>query len=180
MSAAYVRNDYFNWLTSRVGGRTKVASFEKLLWRLHETDFRWKLPMDENRASDGVALRWTYACEMHKEQMYDEIADALDGECSVLEMMVALAIRCEETMDDISVGNRTSQWFWEMIKSLGLGAMHDNRFDSDCVNDILETFLDRKYAPDGRGGLFTIRNCEKDLRKVEIWSQLWWFFESRP
>lgn len=180
MSAAYVRNDYFDWLTGRIGGRSKVASFEKLLWRLHETDFRWKLPMDENRASDGIALRWKYAYDTHKENMYDEILDALDGDCSVLEMMVALAIRCEETMDDISVGNRTSQWFWEMVKSLGLGAMYDNRFDSDCVNDILETFLDRKYAPDGRGGLFTIRDCEKDLRKVEIWSQLWWFFESRP
>lgn len=180
MSAAYVRDDYFNWLTGRIGGCVTAASFKKLLWRLHETDFRWKLPMDENRASDGIELRWSYTCETHKTAMYDEIKRALEGECSVLEMMVALAIRCEETMDDVTVGNRTSYWFWEMVKSLGLGAMHDNRFDSDYVNDILETFLDRKYAPDGRGGLFTIRNCEHDLRKVEIWSQLWWFIDSRP
>lgn len=180
MSATCVRDNYFNWLTGLVGGRGNVAYFKKLLWRLHETEFRWKLAMDENRASDGIALRWRYVCEMHAENRYDEITKALDGDCSVLEMMVALALRCEETMDDIAVGNRTSQWFWEMVKSLGLGAMTDNRFDSDCVNDILETFLDREYEPDGRGGLFTIRRCREDLRKVDIWTQLWWFFESRP
>ena len=36
----------------------------------------------------------------------------------------------------------------------------------------------REYAPDGRGGLFTIRNCEEDLRKVEIWYQLCWYLDT--
>ena len=39
--------------------------------------------------------------------------------CSVLEMMVALAICCEETyMDNPNIGNRTGQWFWNMVKNI--------------------------------------------------------------
>lgn len=178
MSTTYVRDDYFDWLVGLIGGRNRTPSFRKLLLRLHETEFRWRMPMDENRADDGISLRWKYTYDNHKESVYDDIKKALAGSCSVLEMMVALAIRCEDTMDDASVGNRTNQWFWEMIKSLGLGSMYDSRFDSDYVNDTLNTFMDRHYAPDGRGGLFTIHGCDEDLRKVEIWSQLWWFLDT--
>lgn len=51
------------------------------------------------------------------------IASYLDNRpCSVLEMIIALAIRLEEhIMDDPDIGNRTGQWFWDMIVSLGLG-----------------------------------------------------------
>mgnify|MGYP003235589453 FL=1 len=91
-------------------------------------------------------------------------------------MILALAIRCEETiMDDPSIGDRTQQWFWGMITNLGLGSMTDSRFDRDAANDILERFLDREYEPDGKGGLFTVRNCDSDLRDVEIWYQMCWY-----
>jgi hypothetical protein len=93
-------------------------------------------------------------------------------------MMVALAIRAEETMDDPNVGDRTSQWFWHMITSLGLGPMTDNQFDRIQVIDILERFMDRHYAANGKGGLFYIRNHDRDLREVEIWYQLCWYLDS--
>ena len=94
-------------------------------------------------------------------------------------MMVALAIRCEETiMDDPQVGSRTGQWFWGMINNLGLGAMIDEKFDKNYVKEIVDRFLNRDYEPDGRGGLFTIRHCEDDLRNVEIWNQLCWYLDS--
>jgi hypothetical protein len=105
--------------------------------------------------------------------------NALDGPCSVLEMMIALAIRCEETiMDDPDIGDRTRQWFWGMIINLGLGGMTDANFDPDFVDDSVLRFLNRDYEPDGRGGLFTIRNCHRDLRDVEIWYQLCWYLDS--
>ena len=107
------------------------------------------------------------------------ITDEWDEPCSVLEMMVALAIRCEESiMDNPVYGDRTGQWFWNMIVSLGLGSMTDEMYDRDYVDNIVDRFLDRDYSPDGRGGLFTIRNCEYDLRDVEITHQLYWYLDT--
>ena len=97
----------------------------------------------------------------------------------MLEMMIALAIRCEETiMDDPRYGNRTKQWFWNMTKSLGLNYMNDYFFDRDKFHEIMDKFSKRDYKPDGEGGLFTIRGCRKDLRKHDIWTQLCWYLDS--
>ena len=86
--------------------------------------------------------------------------------------MVALALRCEETiMDDPTLGNRTGQWFWGMITSLGLGSMSDDKYDKAYVNAIISRFLSRDYEPNGKGGLFTVKNCEQDMRDIEIWHQ---------
>ena len=78
-------------------------------------------------------------------------------------------------MDDPRIGDRTSQWFWGMIVNLGIGAMNDDRFDEKYVDEVIERFLNREYEPDGRGGLFTVKNCDTDLRNVEIWYQLCWY-----
>ena len=75
-------------------------------------------------------------------------------------------------MDDPEIGNRTGQWFWGMLVSLGLGSMSDARFDPVAVDDILGRFLDHDYSPDGRGGLFTVREPRFDMRSVEIWYQM--------
>ena len=98
--------------------------------------------------------------------------------CSVLEMMVALAIRCEETiMDNPAYGDRTAQWFWGMIRTLGLYSMTDDRFDQEYVDMVIDRFLNRDYEPNGEGGLFKINNCKYDLRKIEIWYQLCWYLD---
>lgn len=173
-----INNDYFEWLYDSVCRKryAKDISFRKLLMHLHRTEFIYTIPMDENRAENGLNLRYIFACE------YDGCDDAdsyIEGPCSVLEMMVALAIRCEkEIMDDPRVGDRTGQWFWGMIVNLGLGSMLDDRYDRDYVTDILDRFLHREYEPDGTGGLFRIRNCTEDLRKVQIWHQLCWYLDS--
>lgn len=164
-------NDYFEWMSDIVCGErySKEISFRKLLMHLHNTEFRYSISKDKNRAVDGISLRYKYAIH----HGYLEEPECLDGPCSVLEMMVALAVRCEATlMDDTRYGDRTRQWFWGMIANLGLGSMVDGRFDRDLVNDILNTFMDRKYARDGKGGLFTVRDCRYDMRKIEIWAQL--------
>lgn len=174
-----INDEYFEWMSDIVCGRrySKEISYRKLLMFLHNTEFRYSIPKDRNRAEDGICLRYRFTLDND----YDEfmIAEYIVGPCSVLEMMVALAIRCEESiMDDPNVGDRTSQWFWGMISNLGLGAMSDSRFDRDYVFEIVERFLDRDYSPNGKGGLFTVRHCDKDLRKVEIWYQLCWYLDS--
>lgn len=80
-------------------------------------------------------------------------------------------------MDNPQIGDRTGQWFWGMIVSLGLGNMDDSRFDKAFVSQVLETFINREYSPEGVGGLFTIRYCEQDLRDVEIWYQMCWYLD---
>ena len=76
------------------------------------------------------------------------------------------------------MGIRTGQWFWTMLTNLGLGGMTDDNFNRLIADKIISTFLKRKYDPDGKGGLFRIRNCDRDLRKVEIWRQLCWYLDS--
>ena len=177
-----VTNEYFEWMVDLVCGDLfdKGISYRKVLSYLHTVQFRYTVHMDENREGDGVALRDRFmrtAGDKGDARDYIYIFDD-PNKCSVLEMMIALAVRCEETiMDDPNVGNRTSQWFWGMVTSLGLGSMTDTRFDKIFVADTIERFLDRKYEPNGKGGLFTMRHTNCDLRKVEIWSQLCWYLD---
>ena len=171
---AKIKADYFDWMVEIIceGRHRNPYSYGKLLTFLHKTKFRYFVKRDENRAGDGVNLRRRFAL-LHDDDCYDEIMDALSGPCTVLEMMIALALRCEETiMDDPKVGNRTQQWFWYMLKSLGISTMTDKRFDEREAVDIIDRFLERDYEPDGRGGLFIVRNCDRDLRTIEIWHQL--------
>jgi len=173
----YIRDLYFDWMYKIVSDEqfSEQFSYKKLFRRLHDTDFVYSIPKDENRAEDGKDLRRRFGFAV-------QIVGAernLQGPCSVLEMMIALAVRCEETiMDDPSYGDRTGQWFWGMIVSLGLGAMDDSRYDEDRVDYILDKFLDREYEPNGKGGLFTIKNCETDMRDVEIWIQMLWYLDA--
>jgi hypothetical protein len=150
----------------RVGG---AVSYRKLFTFLHDVEFVHFVPHDENRADDGIALRYRY-CQIHR---CEDMEYYLSGPCSVLEMMVALAIRCEERiMCDFEKGDRTAQWFWSMITSLGLGGMTDYNFNEWVAGDIITRFLNREYDRDGKGGLFTIRRWNRDARDVEIWHQL--------
>lgn len=172
-----IKDEYFDWLYNYVckGRSHDKISYRKLLYFLHQVEFTFSIPNDINRARDGVDLRYRFA--MLKDDDY--IMDVLDGPCSVLEMMVAIAIRCEESiMDDTRYGDRTGQWFWSMMSNLGIGLMNDDVFDEDFVEETIYNFLDRRYMPDGRGGLFYIKGCEDDLRKLEIWTQLCWYLDN--
>lgn len=171
-----INNDYFEWLCESVDSKrfSKRVSYRKLLMHLHNIEFTWFIPHDDNRADDGIKLRRRFALDRNDLELVDYIL----GPCSVLEMMVALAIRCETIMDDTMMGNRTGQWFWEMIRNLDLSSMKDANFDRDYVDDVIARLLDREYEPDGRGGLFTVKHCDHDMRTVEIWCQLSWYLDS--
>lgn len=165
--------EYFNWLCGIVCRNrfSKNISYQRLLDCLHSIEFRVVIPNDINRAKDGVDMRRRYYLT------YGNIID--DGSpCTVLEMMVALTVRCEENiMDNPSFGDRTGQWFWSMISTLGLSDMTDNHFDEEFVREKIDIFLNREYEPNGQGGLFKIRHCRRDLRRVEIWYQLCWYLD---
>jgi hypothetical protein len=151
----------------------------RLLRHLHDIEFRYIIDRDQNQAAHGVNLRWKFAINHYDADYAIRITDDWDEPCSVLEMLVALAIRCEENiMDDPQFGDRTSQWFWKMIINLELGGMSDDSYDDVYVYHVVNRFLNREYSPDGRGGLFYIHDCDYDLRDVEITKQLYWYLDT--
>lgn len=169
-----LKERYFNWMYGIVIGPSK-ASYRKLLKRLNEISFTYTLPMDSNREQDGIDLRYRFG---HANGVSERIiVNALDiHDCSVLEMMVALAIHCEEdVMDDPDAGNRTPKWFMDMVGNLGLLGMDDTHYNKEYIDHRIDIFLNRKYSPDGKGGLFHLKRCHEDLTKVQIWYQMNWY-----
>lgn len=164
---------YFSWMVRKCRCEDRV----KLLGLLDSISFTYIIPLDANRAEDGIDLRYRFAYENAISE--SEIHDTIDRRpCSVLEMMVALAIRCEETiMSDPEYGDRTYIWFKEMLTSLGFDRIYDDNFVREYCVDHIYRFLNRDYKPTGEGGLFTVFD-RGDLRHVEIWYQAMWYLTS--
>ena len=174
MTQEEIKNRYLEWMYGIVcdDQYTEDLTYHKLFDILNSTEFYYSIPMDGNRAEDGVNLRYRFGDNSGIDHRI--IASELDDHpCSVLEMMIALALRIEDSiMDNPDIGNRVGQWFWEMIVSLGLGGMNDRNFDVDFVDDKLRIFLNREYDRDGNGGLFHTSDSSKDMRNTEIWYQM--------
>lgn len=168
---------YFDWLCSFIldsKKQHKGMKYFELLSYLHSRDFEYILELDGNRAEDGINLRYRFGSELGYSD--HTIATYLYGKCSVLEMMVALAIRCEtHIMDNPEIGDRTSEWFWGMITNLGIRAMSDEYFDEARVEKTINKLLNREYGINGEEGLFTIKHTGRDIRKVDIWYQMCWY-----
>lgn len=168
-----LNTEYFEWLCSliRDSKPMKHVSYRKLMQYLYKEEFIYVLPMDGNRYDDGINLRYRFGYEYNIEDPV--IASCLDFPCSVLEMMVALAFRCEEhIMYNPENGFMPGRWFWLMIQNLNLTKMYDSAFDEELVNSIIWRFLNRGYNSDGEGSLVYIPNCQYDLRSMEIWYQM--------
>ena len=172
-----IEKEYFEWMYKLVVNDrySRTSSYRKLMRALDETEFYYDIPMDGNRFEDGIDLRYKFGRKKGYED--GEIAVALDYRpCSVLEMMIALSLRCEDQiMTDPDRGNRVGQWFWEMVVSLGLGGMNDLNFDERYFDKVMTRFLNRTYKKNGEGGLFTISDRSKDMRTTEIWYQMHWY-----
>lgn len=167
-----ISEQYYDWLLSKIDDDGKVRRYARLLDTLFGFQFIYSIPMDCNRKTDGINLRYHFAYEngYSKNDILETIGDE---DCSILEVMVALAIRCDDQfMYDPNIGSRVSQWFWEMIDSLGLKGMTNYNYDDHKVVYILRNFVDRTYQPNGDGSLFYIPNCNHDLREMEIWGQM--------
>lgn len=177
MTSCELNNKYFNWMCKLVGcnHRKKELSYKRLLTYLYRTEFVPLVKQDINRAIDGRDLRYRFGSEYGL--LVNNIEICLDSkECSILEMMVALAVRCEvHIMGDDKFGNRTGKWFGDMIYSLGLSTFTDFNYDDCRVIQIVDDFINRNYSFNGEGGLFTVNNPRQDMRNTEIWYQMCWY-----
>lgn len=163
---------YFEFLCSIVSDDDfDPSQYKTLMSRLHQEEFTWIIPEDANRAADGYDLRLEFWEMIGKTRLDSKLENT--APCTVLEMMVALARRCEiEIMEDLDVGRRVGRWFKLMLRSLGLKHERDDYYDEGYVNYIISSFLQREYEPNGDGGLFLINNPEVDMRAIEIWYQM--------
>lgn len=161
---------YFEWLcgqTTAVKLRKRDRTHWSLLRQLHDKEFVWFIPNDDNRLEDGRDLRVQFveACKI------DEPSDRwMALGCSMLELLIALSRRLAFETD-----GEARVWFWHMLEMIGLEQYEDRNYDRTAVGVIDETLnrvIYRQYAPDGTGGLFPLRNPAKDQRDVELWYQL--------
>lgn len=158
------KKEYYDWLTQIVGGD---ANYERLFHVLFEKEFYSVVDFDSDRAADGLELRTTYSKFIGRQ------VDLELGACTILEMLVALAIACEDNiMHDRDYGDRTPEWFWMMLHNLELDRYDDKHFNDTEVYYKLDIFLERKYETNGKGGAFPLRFCDKNQKTVPLWIQL--------
>lgn len=176
-----LEKDYFRWLFAQVTG--KRARYMLLCQELHKKSFRWFIPNDDNRRDDGLNLRDIFLEEKRYDESHLEIEYFLKADCTVFEVLVALAQRMNDLMYDLADtrNDKTPKFFEEMLGNLGLAHLTDASFLGEGVdpvtdvqiNETLEVLMDRTYAYDGRGGLFPLKKRPpEDQSRVEIWYQM--------
>ena len=156
-------SDYIHWvLTDKLGLTEKECKkYQYVVHTLIDVEFVWRHPMDENRAIDGLDLRADFEYETGE---YLDKSSGLMAPCTFFEMLAALAIRCEnQLMRNLSVGDRTSKWFFEFLDNLCL--LDENLHDEE-IRDIAEGFMD------GDLDMFPLKHKGIVQKNEQIWKQL--------
>lgn len=161
---------YLEWLYSLVAS-TRLRSPSKTYWsllrQLYCKEFIWLVPNDDNRAEDGRDLRIEFI------RIFPDTGPTqawIDLPCSFLELMVGLSRRLS-----FEAGGSVGEWFWELIRNLGIDDITDARYplvSPQRIDEILNRVIFRLYARNGSGGFFPLTYPELDQTEVEIWYQL--------
>lgn len=136
---------------------------------LYVRPFTWFIHNDDNRVADGKALRIAFL----EETGYPFVGPVelwLDLDCSMLEMLLALAQRAAFESD-----GQPAEWFWRLMHNLELDKYTDAVYNpsiAEEVDDTLTRLNLRGYDASGTGGLFPLRVAQHDQRTVELWYQL--------
>ncbi len=171
--------EYFNWLKNLIN--PDGLPYNCLLEDLYNTDFVVVKDDDNNRVTDGTDLRYIF-CEqqgMTPQDAFFLLDDIFrDKKCSVLEMMVAIANRMDESIMWNGT-QRTHVWFFEMLNTMELLPYDDNNYESDMVQIIVQDMMQYNIQPDGRGGLFESPFEDVDMREHSIWYQMQIYIQNK-
>lgn len=175
-SPSQIRQAYFEYLYDLVKeDAPERKEYWMLLSDLQAFKFYWSVEHDENRAQDGIDLRRRYL----EGEWWTNGEEALSGECSMLEMLIALAERMAFELAGTDVSPdiyRTGSCFWEMVENLGLTRYSDGEYERlngpFVVNKTLHDVVTRNYDETGVGGIFPLRGDYGDQRYVELWYQM--------
>lgn len=181
-----MKNKYFEFLSNLVGDH----EHNMLLRELHRIEFYSIVPNDDNRGEDGRRLREIFLDgsmeppSNNYQRRYQESHtgssslqnDLPLGPCTVLEMLIGVAIRMEFNLEGCPFEKTAAECFWIIINNLELDWCTDaeylNHMANEIVREQIETLLDRKYDPNGEGGMFPLMRPSRDQREVEIWYQM--------
>lgn len=155
---------YLNWLQSLVIIENS-PTYNALMSQLFRTKFEYYIAHDENRASDGKDLRYIFVQEASAQPSLEW----LELDCSMLEMLIALAKRMA-FQTDLNI----DECFWIMLENVGLRSCIDNAsYDAEYVKNILDNINLRRYYYNGEGGLFPLQKAERDQLEVELLYQMY-------
>lgn len=159
-------SSYRTWLFQILGEASVV--YADALDVMFAIEFYEIIPNDINRVVDGLELRDEYRSEFNLEPK-----TILDN-CSVLEMMVALARRMNNIGYDYTNPDKTAIWFWMMFSNMGLD-VYTGRLttvERRNVGCIIDNMVEREYTSNGADGLFPMYPAPFDSRKTELWYQM--------
>lgn len=154
--------DYFE----RLKWSVDAEGYDNMVRILYETPFWSENKLDQNLIENVLDYRWGHGY-------------VGTGEVSVFEVFCVLAMDAErKIMHNSGAGNRTPEWFWCIMRNLGLDIYTDEdwrrRFEGE-ITAILDDFLNRRYGMKGENGPFPIKSGGKDCRKADLWRQMNWF-----
>ena len=158
---------YYEWLVNLIN----LPFYSKIIHELSTIPFTYIIESDENRIYDGLNLRYRYAYE-HKLDPETRVRLKKHGPCSVLEVMVAMALRADEEYMTSSGEKQVGKWFFKMIQSMNLENQNDLLYNATVVQTRVANVLKRNYLPNGEGSFFHIPNYGGDMRTVDLWYQM--------
>lgn len=179
-----IRDDYKNWLIGLTNSWCSSASgnsYLSLMEYLYSCPFTSVYANDCNRVQDGIDMRFRYIESLDSgpdflKYSYNDVFIYLTHDCNMLEMMTALAQKCEDhIMGDPEIGDRSGEWFWGMIKNTHLDTLSDECFDILEAGRIVNNIINHNYCRDGDGGLFSVKSPDIDMRTAELWYQMNWY-----
>lgn len=178
---------YYHWLEKISELYPYHREYSVLFEILYSIPFYAVLPMDENEFNHVLEMRADngFSRNIRKRISKNSRGDNWP-EVSILEVIISLAIRCEDLiMQDPYEGDRTSNWIWMIIFNLGLDTFTDDILEEEypghleTLEDIIFDFLDRRYASNGVGSPFYIPNSKMDMKETSIWMQLQFYMADR-
>ena len=117
---------------------------------------------DSDRCVDGLDIRREYEGGDYTSELND------DSPCSMMEMLVALAIRTAKLMDDGDGTESPGYYFMIFLENLGL----DNVRNMATIQRTCDEFMD-PFIPEV--DIVRVNHPPKRWSKMEIWKKVNWF-----
>lgn len=160
-------SDYLEYLIITCNLYGYRNSYYNLFWTLHNIQFTYRIERDENRVEDGHDLREGYSIPNRFSIKDHEYFYA--HWVSVLEVLIALAIRVDNEIIGDPANPHPEIFFMEMIENLEL---RRHKTDQNTIRQVVEDWLERRFDRCGFGSPFPVTDDDRDQRGLEMWDQM--------
>ena len=172
--------NYVKWLVTDSGlhldRSVDLSGITSLLATLQNTEFKFS-SMDRPRVDDAFDLRKSYIY-LIQNTIVSDTEDRIYDCVSVLELLVAFAIRVDMEVVGEPGNPRPDILFLEWLKNLGI-FITDDKWNIDKSNQVikkLSKWMTRSYKDDGKGSIFPLKSVTFNFSKTDIWSQMYQYY----